>query len=331
MISVIIPARNGATTLPECLQALSTQEDPGEPWEVIVVDDGSEDNTGAIAAEWDARLIRHSRSRGAGAARNSGLAEARGELIFFTDADCVPTPNWLREMKRPFDNPAIAGCKGIYATAQTELVARFVQLEYEDKYDLLRTQSRIDFIDTYSAGYRRKVLVENGGFDPHIFYVEDQELSFRLAAKNYGLVFQPDAVVFHHHSSSLTAYMRKKFNIGYWKTQILRRYPQRAVQDSHTPQVMKVQIVLTALILLSLAAGLLLPPLLLATMGLILAFHITTIPFVLKAWPKDRMVALVARCCCWREHWHLAAAPPGAYCAGSPIFNPRYFQNGNFT
>ncbi len=289
---MIIPAYNAAATLAACLAALDIQETT-TPFEVIVVDDGSTDGTAVLAAA-SAKVVAHEQKRGAAAARNSGLHVARGEFICFTDADCEPRPDWIDQVLLPLADPQITGCKGVYATRQPQLVARFVQIEYEDKYDLLRTQERINFIDTYSAAYRRAVLLANHGFDEQIFFVEDQELSFRLAARGYQMVFQPDAVVYHRHSDNLPAYFRKKFHIGYWKAQVLRRFPGRAVQDSHTPQVLKLQLLLVALILAS-TAGLLLSrwsaALLLAA---VLAFLLSTLPFVLKAWPKDTAVALAA-------------------------------------
>lgn len=295
MISVIIPAKDAAQTLGACLSALKQQTAVSEPVELIVVDDGSTDQTAAVAHQYGAILIQHETAQGAAAARNSGLRHAQGDLICFTDADCIPTRNWLAEMSKPFAETAVQGCKGIYATRQTSLVARFVQIEYEDKYDLLRPQPQIDFIDTYSAAYRRELLLAYDGFDERIFYVEDQELSFRLAAAGHKLVFQPDAVVYHLHSDTVAKYMRKKRMIGYWKTQTVRRYPDRAVKDSHTPQVLKLQIVLMALLLLSLAGTLLMPPLgLLATAVLAIVFLVTTGPFVRKAWAKDRTVAVVS-------------------------------------
>jgi lipopolysaccharide/colanic/teichoic acid biosynthesis glycosyltransferase/glycosyltransferase involved in cell wall biosynthesis len=292
--SIIIPAYNAAATLPACLAALHAQE-ACPPFEIIIIDDGSSDDTAVIAAAAPATtVISHNSRRGAAAARNSGLQIARGDVICFTDADCEPKSDWINQILRPFANPDITGCKGTYATRQTELVARFVQIEYEDKYDLLREQERINFIDTYSAAYQRAVLLANDGFDEQIFFVEDQELSFRLAARGYQLVFQPEAIVYHHHSNSLPAYFRKKFKIGYWKAQILRRFPGRAVQDSHTPQVLKLQLLLVALMLTS-AFGLLFTP----WSGLVLAaaivtFLLSALPFIRKAWPKDRAVALTA-------------------------------------
>jgi len=294
-VSIIIPAFNARHTLSACLQACQAQKLPANvQQEIIVVDDGSSDGTQEIAQAANVQLIQHKTQRGAGAARNSGLAAARGEIILFTDADCVPRPNWVTEMIRPFQDPSTQGCKGIYATNQTELVARFVQIEYEDKYDLLRTQPVIDFIDTYSAGYRAAVLKAAGGFDETIHYVEDQELSFRLAAAGHKLVFQETAVVTHQHSNSLRRYCRKKVMIGYWKAQIMRRYPDRIIKDSHTPQVLKLQMGLVALILSTLASSILFPPAFLAMILLLALFLLTTLPFLKKAWLKDRVVCLAS-------------------------------------
>lgn len=295
MISVVVPAYNAADTIAGCLQALQHQlyVDPSVV-EIIVVDDGSSDETARLAEKAGVQLICHPQKRGAAAARNSGIRAARGEIVCFTDADCVPRSDWIAQIISPLDDTNIIGCKGTYATKQREIVARFVQLEYEDKYDRLLGQRRIDFIDTYSAAYQRQVLLANDGFDENILYVEDQELSFRLAARGYEMVFQPTAVVYHWHSHSLAAYARKKFMIGYWKSQVIRRFPGKAISDSHTPQVMKVQIILMALMLLAAVAALVLPRSSFVLAIVALSFLATTIPFCGKAWAKDRGVALVS-------------------------------------
>jgi glycosyltransferase involved in cell wall biosynthesis len=97
-VSVVIPARNAAPTLDRALRALGAQQLDGE-YEVIVVDDGSDDDTAAIAQRHAplVRLIRNERAGGAGAARNRGVQAARAPVIAFTDADCWPTPRWLAE------------------------------------------------------------------------------------------------------------------------------------------------------------------------------------------------------------------------------------------
>jgi glycosyltransferase involved in cell wall biosynthesis len=95
--SVIVPAHNAAATLGGTLTALARQE-LDEEYEVIVVDDGSSDNTAAVAeaAELEVTLVRE-RGVGPGPARNAGVAVAQGEVLAFTDADCKPTPSWLAE------------------------------------------------------------------------------------------------------------------------------------------------------------------------------------------------------------------------------------------
>lgn len=296
LATVVVPARNAADTIGDCVRALRAQTMDNACYEIIVVDDASTDETGRVAAEAGACVIWQEEQRGPAAARNAGMQAAGGELVCFTDADCSPTPQWLERLREALAEPEVVGCKGVYATRQRSPVARFVQIEYEDKYDRLSGQRYIDFIDTYSAAYRRDVLLANNGFD-EIFprpSVEDQELSFRLAMRGYKMVFQPEAVVFHQHAATLPGYFRKKFVIGYWKAQLVRRFPERGVKDSHTPQVMKVQMGLMALALLAAAATALTAWGGLALAVILLAFVVTTFPFVMKAWPKDRLVAVIS-------------------------------------
>ena len=209
--------------------------------------------------------------------------------------------DWVAQMLDTFAEPDVIGVKGTYVTEQSGLVSQFVQAEYEDRYDRMRDMPRIDFIDTYSAGYRRDVFLENGGFDP-IFTtasVEDQEFSFRLAQKGYPLVFAPDARVAHFHDADLGEYMRRKYYIGYWKALLTRWHPERMVQDSHTPQVLKLQIVLMAALLALTGMGLLgfvWSPLRWAWAGvglLLLVFLVSTLPFVAKLAQRSWALALI--------------------------------------
>ena len=298
-ISVIVPACNAADTLQLCLDALATQDYPSSQYEVIVVDDGSTDETASIAQATSARVIRQANA-GAAAARNAGARAAQGDLLLFTDADCAPVAGWIAALTAAFDDSRVAGAKGTYLTQQREIVPRFTQLEYEDRYDRMANAETIDFIDTYSAAYRRDVFFANRGFDPSIMKVEDQELSFRLAEKGYRLVFTPDAVVYHRHNPTLRAYASRKYYIGYWKARLARSQPGRMVSDSHTPQVLKVQMLLAMASLASVVMAALAVPLnptlsifgLFAAGVLALLFMVTAIPFLAKAWRRDRAVTL---------------------------------------
>ncbi|HEX2173163.1 MAG TPA: glycosyltransferase [Dehalococcoidia bacterium] len=254
-VSVVVPAYQAGASIAACVRALRYQEWTPPAYEVIVVDDGSGDGTAEAAEAAGARVIRQA-NQGPAAARNTGARAASGEILLFTDADCLPRPDWVRRMVEPFADPAVQGVKGVYESRQTEVVARFVQFEYEDKYRRLVREASIDFIDTYSAGYRRATFLFFGGFDTRFpgASVEDQELSFRLAEAGLRLVFAPGAVVEHTHAADVGTYLRKKFRIGFWKVLVHQRHPAKLKRDSHTPPTLKAQIPLVYLDL-ALTAG----------------------------------------------------------------------------
>ena len=287
-VSVIVPARGGHELLARCLRALGEQRGMDGLFEVIVVDDGSEQPLKPLAEEHGARCIVQE-PLGPAAARNTGAQAAQGKILAFTDSDCAPVENWLQNLTAPFDDPEIVGVKGTYASEQAGWVPRFVQQEYEAKYRRMASLEKIDFIDTYSAAYRRDVFLENGGFDTAfpVPSVEDQELSFRLARKGYRMVFAPQAVVVHIHDENVTEYIRRKFNIGYWKAFMLRWLPEKMLSDSHTLPVQRWQIGLLGLALAGLALGFFWTPafvLLLTSFSLI---FLIDAPFLLHLLRKD--------------------------------------------
>jgi glycosyltransferase involved in cell wall biosynthesis len=293
MVSVIIPAYNAAGILGECLESLRQQQVSGINYEILVVDDGSTDQTrDMVLTHSGCRLITQA-NKGPAAARNLGANLAQGDILLFTDADCQPQPDWLARMIEPFQNPEIIGVKGAYLCRQPQLVARFVQLEYEEKYQRMRRYPFIDFIDTYSAAFRRPQFLAERGFDesfPHAS-VEDQEFSFRMARAGHKMVFVPEAQVFHRHADTFMKYFRKKWKIGFWKMKILRQLPEKIYHDSHTPQLLKIQI---PLLFLGLAALLLTPFSWLPAQLLLGAFSLTTLPLVSRCLAKDPGVALIA-------------------------------------
>jgi glycosyltransferase involved in cell wall biosynthesis len=310
MISVIIPAYNAAQTLPACLKALSAQTMPADQFEIIVVDDGSTDNTAGIARQAGVRVVSQPNA-GAAAARNLGAHFARGDLLLFTDADCLPTPDWVAQMSAPFAaDPTLAGAKGVYRTRQPELTARFVQMEYQDKYDRMLGTERIDFVDTYSAAYRRDLFLQMGGFDTTFpgASVEDQEFSFRLAGAGYRLIFIPEAKVWHTHDRTLAEYARRKFFIGYWKSLVVQKHPTKLIRDSHTPQVLKLQMGLAAMGAGFLGLGLLRRLRPLAAGGLLawLALCLSGWPFYRKIIARDPGVLLIAPWLIFIRAWALA-------------------------
>jgi cellulose synthase/poly-beta-1,6-N-acetylglucosamine synthase-like glycosyltransferase len=295
MISIVVPTYNGADRIGRTLKALEEQDFPGD-YEIVVVDDGSTDGTADVVSEFKEVRLVCQKNAGPAAARNRGVEECNGELVLFTDDDCVPREDWLRRMSEAFENEDVIGVKGAYRTNQKEVVARFVQLEYEDKYRLLQKHENIDFIDTYSAGFRRDIFIESGGYDTTfpVACAEDVELSFRLSTQGCKMRFVPDAIVYHTHPDSLWKYLRKKYKFSFWRIFAVKKNPDKLVSDSHTPQTMKFQLLIPLLLL---GTGLFIPfwaGAMWFVFGFILLFILLSAPFTIRAIKSDPLVGALA-------------------------------------
>lgn len=322
--SVVIPAYNAAATLGDCLTGLLAQQGVSN-LEIIVVDDGSTDHTASVVRRFAAQGVQLVQipHRGAAAARNAGVraSSSASSVILFTDADCIPAPGWASALglRMAGASPQTVGVKGVYRTKQTSLVARFAQLEFEERYRRLCQPSQpLDFADTYSAAYDRPTLLAQP-FDETLpgAIVEDAELGWRLRRAGRSFAFEPGAVVYHQHPPTLWRYWQRKGRIARWRILIYRRYPDRLAKDSHTSQAAKGQMLLLAGALgatLMSWSGLpsrvtrpARPCALLAWLALELSFS----SFVWQAWKSDPPVALVA--------WPLLNLRTSAWLAGASV------------
>lgn len=330
MISVVIPAYNAAHTITAGLRALEDQTVPRHRYEIIVVDDGSADDTADVVEQYiqsealtsqlghsgnpagsatlagERQLEPHraeelssirlicQHHRGAAAARNTGAQAARGDVVVFLDADCVPASDWLECLVAPLGVDSVVGAGGRVRTQQQGLLPRFVQLEYDDRYNRIARHRYIDFISSATAAYRRDAFLRVDGFDTTMLGAEDVDLSFRLAEAGHKLVFAPDAVVYHTHPESLWAYVRRKFRYAFWRAAVYGRHPGKVAADSRTPQSQKLQIALAPIIGLSLLGGLVWRPLLVVAGIALVVFLATAAGLVRRAWRTDPLIGLGA-------------------------------------
>ncbi|MGA7218562.1 MAG: glycosyltransferase [Candidatus Sulfotelmatobacter sp.] len=294
-VSIVIPTFNGASRIGHCLDALLKQAAARDA-EILVVNDGSTDNTEEVVAQYPAVRLITQANAGPAAARNRGAVESRGTIILFTDDDCVSMPDWLDAMLKPFADSEVVGTKGVYRTHQKSLAARFVQLEYEDKYRLMAGADSIDFIDTYSAAFRRDRFLEMTGYDTSfpVACAEDVELSYRMSARGWKMNFVPDAIVYHTHPATLSSYLKKKYKFAFWRVLAVRKNPGKALKDSHTPQLMKLQLLFLPLLLPAVAFDLTGRRAVPASAVVLALFLLTTLPFALRALHKDPLVALLS-------------------------------------
>ncbi len=193
--SVIIPTRNRSGLLRRCLEALANQTARPGTFDVMVVDNGSSDDT-MMTLEAARRAYpqlqlhwTHELRQGPGAARNRGLMHARGEIILFTDDDCIPARNWVEVMLQTFDRELeLAGIEGLTYT-ELDRFSPFLHFAANDG----------GVYPTCNIGYRADIVRSVGGFDVRAFpdcSAEDVDLGCRVLERG-PIRFEPAARVFH--------------------------------------------------------------------------------------------------------------------------------------
>lgn len=292
--SVIIPVYNSGKTIGACLESVLGQKVAGG-FEVIVVDDGSTDNTAAIVKKFRVKYIRQDNA-GPATARNLGVKSAKGKYVAFIDSDCVASEGWLAELLKPFAESGVAGVQGAYKTRQRELIARFCQIEIEDRYNRMRRMERIDWIGSYSAAYDREIFLKESGYDEDFPTAsgEDPELSFKLEKKGYRLVFNPNAIVFHRHQSALFPYLKSKFYRAYWRVLLYSKHREKVVRDSYTPQILKMEIGLFCLFCAGAVAAIFVPPLVFVPAVALALGALSTLQFTIFALRRDFAAGIAA-------------------------------------
>lgn len=203
-ISVIVPVYNGCQTLAGCLASLMALE--GGPHEVIVVDDGSTDDSAEIAGRFACQVIRLPANGGAAEAKNVGAEAATGDVLFFTDADCHVHPRALTYVGEVLGDPQVDGVVGLLAEAcpYGNFASQFKNLWMH--YTYRRQPRRVGLFFTSAAAIRRELFLREGGFDAHYrgaSITEDIEFGQRLLSKGYTIIMDQRLTVEHqkHYSA----------------------------------------------------------------------------------------------------------------------------------
>lgn len=218
-VSIVVPARNAASTISEQLHALGRQID-APPHEVIVVDDSSQDDTAAIVSRAARgndriRLVRTSKSLGVNAARQAGAREATGPLILYCDADDVVDEHWVGEMAS-----ALATADLVGGRIDEHLLNRTVPSKYRTPamLDLPTLDiSAMRFVPGCNLGIRRSVLTAVGGWDvmfPASVGGDDVDLAWRCQLAGYRVGFVPTAVVHYRYRRTLRDAAAQSFRYG---------------------------------------------------------------------------------------------------------------------
>ncbi len=255
-VTLVIPGRNCAWTLPACLDAVVPFLDSGDLREIIFVDDGSSDSTRAVASRYPVRVLEGG-GEGPGAARNLGWRAARTELVWFIDSDCVAEPDSLGRLRAHLTTPQIGGVGGSYVNLRPDsTLACLIHEEIVSRHRSM--QDEVDFLGGFNVLYRRDALEAVDGFDecevngPGAPGAEDCDLSFRIVQAGWRLRFDPASRVGHFHPTSLRRYLYSQYLHGRFRVRLYVRHAGKMAGDSYSGLVDHLQplLALTTLLLL---------------------------------------------------------------------------------
>jgi glycosyltransferase involved in cell wall biosynthesis len=218
-VTAYIPCFNGAVYLPDTISAIFNQSRP--PDELLIVDDGSTDNTAEIAAKYPVRVIRHPQNQGLAAARNTALANAVYPLLAAFDADAVADRQWLSSLLEHFHDPKVAGAGGRlvehFCVAPPDLW-RSLQLGQDLGESLIEISSPMPKrLGGFGTVFRTDVLREIGGYDLRFrTNYEDVDACARILQAGYKVIFDPRAVMRHMRRDTFSSVLRTSWRWDFY-------------------------------------------------------------------------------------------------------------------
>ncbi|PKP59088.1 glycosyl transferase [Candidatus Atribacteria bacterium HGW-Atribacteria-1] len=235
IFSVIIPTYNRKDTLKKCLNAVFTQTYPNTDYEVIVIDDGSTDGTEELVnsllndAPCALRYFKQE-NKGPAAARNVGIKNAKGEIILFTGDDCIADSHLIeKHMKyhNAYKDVVVLGHTAWHSDLEITPFMEYITTSgVQFGYPLIKNKKNVPFNFFYTSNISvgKKHLMEVGLFDENFKYAawEDIELGYRLVQNGIKIIYNKNAITYHHHFTTLNKFCeRQKISgisaIVFWK------------------------------------------------------------------------------------------------------------------
>jgi glycosyltransferase involved in cell wall biosynthesis len=225
-ITVVVCSYNGAATIGNCISTLLQLDYP--EYEIIVVNDGSTDNTAEIVKEYPVQLI-STTNCGLSSARNTGLYHAKGEIVAYIDDDAYPDLQWLKYLAFSYKKSIHAGIGGPnIAPGEDGPIAKCVANAPGGPVHVLLSDEVAEHIPGCNMSFRTHVLKEAGGFDPvYRSAGDDVDICWRIQALGHTIGFNPGAVVWHHRRNSLKAYWNQQKGYGKAEAQLEAKWPEK--------------------------------------------------------------------------------------------------------
>jgi glycosyltransferase involved in cell wall biosynthesis len=233
-VSVVVPAYNAEKFIGKTIKAL--QEQTYKDVEIIIVDDGSSDQTKSIIQTFQRIKYIFQPNAGPASARNRGGQEAQSNILFFTDSDCIPQKDWIEKMMTGFTDESIAVVCGSYGIANPESVlAKCIHKEILYRHHHLVPDYPKVF-GSYNFAIRKNVFNQVGGFNTSYRFAsgEDNDLSYKIIQAGLKIFFKKDALVDHFHTSRIRKYLREQYRHGFWRAKMYFDFPNMMKGDGYT-------------------------------------------------------------------------------------------------
>lgn len=288
LVSIVIPAYNAEKTIADCLVAIQKQ-DWGPDSEVILVNDGSTDNTAAIAAAFPGVKVITTPNGGAARATNLGIEAARNDIVVSVDSDALLDQGWPQRVVPWFDDPQVGAVCGYVKCASTSLVGRVMGYHLELRMD--RSPTYVGKFGSTNTAYRRSALLEVGMLDEQVKIGYDVDLTRNLRAAGYKLVREKSASCRHFSKDSLKSFCRQQYQFAYFRLKLIKKH--KRAHDGATDLSMILQVPFVAAVTLAaVLAALLWSPMALLALILLPAIHARDAASILLK-KRDPAVALV--------------------------------------
>jgi len=235
-VSVIVPVKNGAAHIKGLLDSFMQIDYDRDMLEIIVVDGNSTDNTREIVSQYPVKLLLEER-HGLNAARNTGIKNSSGEIVAFTDADCIIPKDWVSKIVDNFRDSQVGCVGGSVIRYYDSFLSHYSDESFIPVMRIFRKREVLDSVkppQKYPAGcnmaFKREALKKVGLFDEGIKYgFDEDELVERICRKGYKMVLDPNVLVRHKHRPALKKLLKQNFNYGRGLGLMLRKMGIKSV------------------------------------------------------------------------------------------------------
>ena len=220
-VTVIVPVKNGEQTIQPLLESLQNLDYDPKKVEVVVVDGNSKDKTREIVKKYPVKLVIENK-KGINLARNMGIKNSNGEIIVFTDSDCIVPSNWVTKIVENFKDPQVSCVGGSAIALDNDFVSQYADNSIVRLMPVFKKREELKQVKPFfghpagcNMAFRRKAVEEVGFFDEQIQYGFDEvEFADRICRAGYKMVLDPEVSVWHKHRSTFGEFLKQNFQYG---------------------------------------------------------------------------------------------------------------------